>query len=78
MLAMLNVPSIVSTFWFGLLSDGKPYCNGHSMTVSTVIILSAVGSCMPILLLWVFASTQSAGMALLTLFLIVYGFFAGG
>jgi MFS family permease len=78
MLAILNVPSIVSNSWFGMLSDGYPYYNGHSVTVSTVTVLSAVGSCLPILLLWGFATPNSAGMVLLTLFAILYGFFAGG
>jgi hypothetical protein len=78
MLAILNMPSVVSTFCFRLLSDGKPYYPGRSITVSTVTILSAVGSCLPIMFCGVFASTQSAGIVLLTLFLIVYGFFAGG
>ena len=78
MLAILNLPSIVASFWFGVLSDGKPYYQGHSMSVLTVTVLSAFGSCLPILLLWGFATPQSAGMILLTLFSILYGFFAGG
>lgn len=77
-LATLALPSIVASFWFGILSDGKPYYHGRSITVSTVTILSAFGSCLSLLFLWGFASTQSAGMALLILFSIVYGFFAGG
>jgi hypothetical protein len=77
MLAILNVPNIVSNCWFGMLSDGNPYCHGHSVTVSTVTVLSAVGFCLPILLLWGFATLNSAGMVHLTLFAILYGFAAG-
>lgn len=78
MLVMLNVPSIFSTFWFGPFSDWQPYDNAHSMAVLTVIILSVIGSCMLILLFGEFASTQSAGMAFLTLISILSRFFAGG
>lgn len=52
MVAILNAPSIVSNCLFGMLSDGKPIYHEHVMSVSTVTVLSAIGSSLPILLLW--------------------------
>jgi len=80
MVAALNAPSIIASFWFGLLSDGKsPWPGARPLSISSVSIVSALGASLPTLLFWGLTSDQSsAGIALLVLFSIVYGFFAGG
>ncbi|KAJ9603210.1 hypothetical protein H2200_012505 [Cladophialophora chaetospira] len=80
LVAALNAPSILANIWFGLLSDGKPLWRGRwSMSISTVTLVSASGSCVSSLVFWGLASPHSrAGLALLGLFSVVYGFFAGG
>lgn len=80
MVAALNAPSIVANFWFGLLSDGKPVWRGRgSLSISTVCLLSALGACLSTFFFWGLASPEKrGGIALLALFSIVYGFFAGG
>ncbi|KAI1505223.1 putative monocarboxylate transporter [Biscogniauxia marginata] len=79
-LAALNAPSIVACFWFGLLSDGGGlFRQGRSLPIATVSLLSATGACLPVFLLWgLIPGAKTVGIVLLTLFAILYGFFAGG
>lgn len=80
MVAGLNAPSILASFWFGLLSDGKGFWPGsRPLSISTISVLSAIGACLPVFLFWGAASNQSAaGIVLISFFAAVYGFFAGG
>jgi MFS family permease len=80
LVAGLNAPAVFGNVWFGFVSDGKPVFCGHlSLRMSTVIVISALGSCLPTLFFWGFAPTDSkSGMALVAVFVITYGFFAGG
>ncbi|KAI1612664.1 major facilitator superfamily domain-containing protein [Exophiala viscosa] len=79
-LAGLNAPSILASFWFGLLSDGKGiWPRSRPLSISTITFLSAIGACLPVFLFWGPASNQSAGgIVLLAFFAAFYGFFAGG
>jgi MFS family permease len=79
-LAALNAPSIVASFWFGLLSDGAglPF-RRRSSSIASVSLISATGASLPALMFWGMVPKASpAGIALLILFAITYGFFAGG
>jgi MFS family permease len=80
LVAGLNAPAVFGNIWFGFVSDGRPVFRGHwRLSLSTVIMISASGSCLPTLFLWGFASPGStSGIALVALFVIIYGFFAGG
>ncbi|KAK5451631.1 hypothetical protein LTS15_007891 [Exophiala xenobiotica] len=80
MVAALNAPSIIASFWFGLLSDGRPlWRGGHPLSISTVSVVSAMGASLPAFLFWGLAPNQSAaGIVLIALFAATYGFFAGG
>lgn len=81
-LVALNVPSIFASLWFGPLSDGEPtkVFGGRRLNIHWVNCLSALGSALPILFLWgmVPSTSTPAGIALLTLFAVIWGFFAGG
>lgn len=81
-LVALNLPSIFASLWFGPLSDGEPtkVFGGRRMNIHWVSCLSAMGSGLPIFLLWgmVPSTSHAAGVALLTLFAVIWGFFAGG
>ena len=70
MIAIFNVPGIISCVGFGLLSDKF----GLSASTNTQISTMASGLC--VFFLWGFKSHQVP--ALLILFSIGYGFFAGG
>lgn len=76
MLALFNAPGIVACAGFGLLCDGLSFCGGHSMSVFAVTTMSALGSALSVFLLWGLSSTD--GLAMLSLFSVMYGFFAGG
>lgn len=80
LMSTLNAPSIIASFWFGMLSDGNAlWRGGPSPSISKVSLLSALGSSIPVFLFWGLASPQDrAGLPLLSLFAVVYGFFAGG
>lgn len=69
-LALLNVPGIISTVGFGLLSDRL------SISASVNTSISALGSSLSALIFWGLKSHQVP--ALLISFAITYGFFSGG
>ncbi len=66
LVALLNAAGVVATVMFGMLCD--------RFHVTTVILLSTIGTTISIFLLW----GLSTAMPLLVEFSIVYGFFAGG
>ncbi|EME86452.1 uncharacterized protein MYCFIDRAFT_181959 [Pseudocercospora fijiensis CIRAD86] len=70
MITLFNIPGIISCVGFGLLSDRA----GISATVNTLI--SAAGTSLTALLLWGLASNRIE--AVLVLFALCCGFFAGG
>jgi len=70
MIVLFNAPGIVSSVGFGVLSDK------FSISASNNTFISAMGSCLCAFLLWGLKSHQVP--ALLILFAMGYGFFAGG
>lgn len=72
MLTLFNVPGIVSSSFFGYLSDKKRF----SLSATTVTTISAVSSGLAAFLLWGLAARGS--VVLLVLFSLIFGFFAGG
>ena len=70
MIAIFNVPGIVSCIGFGLLSDK------YALSASTNTQISTLGSGLCALLLW--GSKSHEIPAVLILFSLGYGFFAGG
>ena len=72
LLTIFNIPGILSSPFFGFLSDNKRYPLSAAATTS----ISALSSTLSIFLLWGLASRNS--MVLLVLFSIAFGFFAGG
>ena len=72
LLTLFNVPGIVASSFFGYLSDNKHF----SLSATAVTSISAVSSALSAFLLW--GLTSQGSMALLVLFSITFGFFAGG
>lgn len=72
LLTLFNIPGIVSSAFFGYLSDNKYL----SLSATTVTSISAVSSALAAFLFW--GLTSPGSMALLVLFSITFGFFAGG
>jgi MFS family permease len=72
LLTLFNLPGILSSSFFGYLSDKKRF----SLSATTVMSISALSSSFSTLLLW--GLTSKASMALLVLFSVTFGFFAGG
>ena len=72
LLTLLNIPGIVSSSFFGYLSDKKRF----SLSATTVTCISAISSALSNFLFW--GLTSQGSMALLVLFSITFGFFAGG
>lgn len=72
LLTIFNIPGIVASFLFGWLSDNKRL----SLAASTVTSIPALGSALAAFLFW--GLTSQGSMALLVLFSITFGFFAGG
>lgn len=72
MLTLFNIPGIVASSFFGYLSDNKHF----PLSATTVTSIPPVSSAMSALLLW--GLTSQGSMALLVLFSITFGFFAGG
>lgn len=72
LLTLFNIPGIVSSTFFGYLSDNKHF----PLSTTTVTSISAVSSALSAFLLW--GLTSQGSMALLVLFSITFGFFAGG
>ena len=72
LLTLFNIPGIVSSSFFGYLSDNKHF----TLSATTVTSISAVSSALSAFLFW--GLTSQGSMALLVLFSITFGFFAGG
>ncbi|KAI9838846.1 MAG: hypothetical protein M1819_004053 [Sarea resinae] len=72
LLTLFNIPGIVSSSFFGYLSDNKYF----PLSATTVTSISAISSALSAFLLW--GLTSKGSMALLVLFSISFGFFAGG
>lgn len=75
LVSLFNATSIFGGIALGMLCD--------RFAINNILLLSSVGSAVSIFLLWGMASSSSsdsshAAIALLTLFSISYGFFAGG
>jgi predicted MFS family arabinose efflux permease len=72
LLTLFNIPGIASSSFFGYLSDNKRF----PMSATTVTAISAVSSALSAFLFW--GLTSRGDMALLVLFSMTFGFFAGG
>lgn len=72
LLTLFNVPGIASSSFFGYLSDNKYF----KLSATTVTFISAISSALSAYLFW--GLTSQGSMALLVLFAITFGFFAGG
>lgn len=72
LLTIFNIPGIVASSFFGYLGDNKRF----NLAASTVTSIPAVGSALAAFLFW--GLTSQGSMALLVLFSITFGFFAGG
>ncbi|KAI1369312.1 major facilitator superfamily domain-containing protein [Xylaria arbuscula] len=72
LLTVFNVPGILASSLFGYLSDNRYF----SLSATTVTAISALCSALAALLLW--GLTSQGSLALLLLFSITFGFFAGG
>ena len=72
LLTLFNIPGIIASAAFGYLSDNKRF----ALSATTLTSISAVSSALSALLLW--GLTSQGSMALLVLFSLTFGFFAGG
>jgi MFS family permease len=72
LLTLFNVPGIVSSAFFGYLSDNRRF----PLSATTVTAVSAVCTALSAFLFW--GLTERGGMALLVCFSVSFGFFAGG
>lgn len=72
LLTLFNVPGIASSSFFGYLSDNKHF----KLSATTVTFISAMSSALSAYLFW--GLTSKGSMALLVLFSVTFGFFAGG
>ncbi|EXJ84867.1 hypothetical protein A1O3_05542 [Capronia epimyces CBS 606.96] len=72
LLTLFNIPGILSCSFFGYLSDNKRY----PLSATTMTWTSSICSALSVFLLWGLAPRSS--MATLSLFSIIYGFFASG
>lgn len=90
LLTIFNLPGIISSSFFGYLSSSSNSNNSNSNNSSssnriknmlsfsapTVTFISAMGSALAAFLFW--GLTSQGSMALLVLFSVTFGFFAGG
>lgn len=72
LLTLFNIPGIASSSFFGYLSENKHF----RLSTTTVTSVSAAGSALAAFVLW--GLTTQGSFALLVVFSIVFGFFAGG
>jgi predicted MFS family arabinose efflux permease len=72
LLTLFSVPGIASSTFFGWLSDNKSF----HLSTTTVTSISAVSSALSVFLFW--GLSFQGSMALLVLFSVTFGFFAGG
>lgn len=74
LITLFNIPGIISSSFFGFLSDNKRRPLGAIYNTC----ISALSSALAAFLLWGFADKSDSSMALLVCFAMIYGFFAGG
>ncbi|KAF2157301.1 MFS general substrate transporter [Myriangium duriaei CBS 260.36] len=74
LITLFNVPGIISSSFFGFLSDNKRF----QLSATSTAFISAVSSAMAVFFFWGFSSASSHSMVFLVLFSVIYGFFAGG
>ncbi|KAI1413157.1 MFS general substrate transporter [Hypoxylon sp. FL1857] len=67
-LALISLASVPGSLLIGLLND-------TGLAATTVILISSLGSALPVFLLWGLGGHQ---IAVLVVFTLLYGFFAGG
>jgi predicted MFS family arabinose efflux permease len=72
LLTLFNIPGIISSSFFGYLSDNKQF----QLSAPTVTSVSAICSALSAFLIWGLTSQDS--LALLILFSITFGFFSSG
>jgi predicted MFS family arabinose efflux permease len=72
LLTLFNIPGIFASSFFGYLCDNKHF----SLSATTVTSISAVSSALSAFLFW--GLTSQGSVALLVLFSLTFGFFAGG
>lgn len=72
LLTLFNIPGIASSTMFGWLSDNKRF----RLSTETVTSISAVSTALSVFLFW--GLSYQGSMALLVLFSVTFGFFAGG
>ncbi|KAE8446365.1 hypothetical protein EG329_012114 [Mollisiaceae sp. DMI_Dod_QoI] len=72
LLTIFNLPGILSSSFFGYLSDK----NRFSLSTATITSISAFTSALSVFLLW--GLTSQGSLALLILFSLTFGCFAGG
>jgi predicted MFS family arabinose efflux permease len=73
LLTLYNIPGIVASSFFGYLADTNKRV---ALSTTTVTAVSGLGSALAALLFW--GLTSKGNMALLAVFSVTYGFFAGG
>jgi len=74
LITLFNAPGIISSSFFGFLIDNKRL----PLSANITTVISALTSAMAVFLLWGFANSSETGKALLIIFALIYGFFAGG
>ncbi|KIW13802.1 hypothetical protein PV08_08994 [Exophiala spinifera] len=74
LLTLFNVPGILSSSFFGYLSDNRFY----PLSATTTTALSSVTSALSVWLLWGLAPARGGSMTILSLFSVMFGFFANG
>jgi MFS family permease len=74
LLALYNIPGIISCSFFGLLSDNRK----RPLSANATTCISSLPAALAALLLWGMAGPSRHSMALLTLYSLIYGFFASG
>ncbi|KAI9696311.1 MAG: hypothetical protein M1820_008234 [Bogoriella megaspora] len=74
LITLFNIPGIISSSFFGLLSDNKRM----PFSATTNACVSALASGLATFLLWGLAGASEKSISLLVLFAVIYGFFAGG
>ena len=74
LLVLFNVPGIISSSFFGFLADNKRM----PLPATYTTFISALASALATFLLWGLAGASAHSLALLVLFALIYGFFAGG
>ena len=72
LLTLFNLPGIAASSFFGYLSDKKRF----SLSATNVTAIAAASSALSAFLFW--GLTTKGSMALLVLFAVTFGFFAGG